>query len=113
MAGQTFNLERDNTGAPLPIVRLGTATPISNSAGVAATSAESLGGYRLFRVTATENVWLQFGTASVTATADGDANVLFLAGTEILIIPEAATHWSGIRAGATDSVVQFFPVNEI
>ena len=113
MASKTFNLDRDNTGAPVPVIRLGGVTPISNTAGVAATTAESLGGYKMFRVTSDQNVWLKFGDNTVTATADGDACLLFLAGTEILIIPEASTHWSGIRAGGTDAVVQFFPCNEL
>lgn len=112
MATQEFNVVRDNNGDVVPVVQLGTATPISATVSSSATTAESLAGNAMFRVTSDQNVWLKFGDNSVEAAADGDDSLLFLAGTEVFIIPEGTTHWSGIRATGNDAVVQFFAVNE-
>ena len=112
MTTKLFNIVRDNSGEAVPVTRLGAAPESSDTVSTSATTGVAL-AYGMYRVTATENVYLQFGGSGVTATADPDESLLFLAGTEILIIPEGTTYWSGIRAGASDSVVQFYPVNDL
>jgi hypothetical protein len=107
-----YNLEVDNNGFSVPVTRIGQGTPLSATCSTSASSAESLAGHTMFRITSDNNVWLKFGGGSVAATADGTDSVLFLAGTEILIVPRGTTHWSGIRAGASDALVQLLPIND-
>ncbi len=57
-------------------------------------------GYAVFRLSATSDCYVLFGTSGVTATADPAASDLFPAGVEVLAAPPGATHISVIQVSA-------------
>ena len=107
-----YNLEVDNNGFAVQVARLSNSAPIYASATVSSSAATSLNSHTMFRVTSDNNVYLRFGDETVVAAINAATNMLFLAGTEILIVPRGATHFAAIRAGGSDALVQFIPIND-
>lgn len=103
---------QDKDGSVVPsLVIDADATPIGiTTSGAGATAAQSLGGKKAFRVTADGAAWIRFGGNSVAATADADASILFLEGTEpVLVTGTGISHVSIMRVGGTDVTVQLVP----
>lgn len=99
-------LLQDANGAPIQLLP-GSSVRANLTAGATTSSTtlptNSAGAVVIVR--STDYVWLNFGTAGVTATAAA-TSILVAPGEGAYAVPSTATHFAGLRVGSTDVVVQ-------
>lgn len=99
---RTVAIALDRLGNPIQAV-----TPDATvSAAIGATSVRSAlpTDTELVRITSLGNCFFRFGNSAVTATS---ADTPMVAGTEIMKVPDGATHVAVIQNGAVTSTVYF------
>lgn len=95
----------DSNGRPIPVPRT-SQTRVNLTAGVASSnSALPSGGFRLVFIRCTDHIWINWGTAGVTASA-ANTSQLHPAGESVQVVPTGATHIAVLRVGSTDVPVQ-------
>jgi hypothetical protein len=98
-------LPRDFDSNPIPVA-VGSGSRAALTAGVATSNTTlpaSTSGMVIVRCT--DYFWLNFGTSGVTAVA-GATSILCPPGEGLYPVPSTATHFAGLRVGASDVVVQ-------
>lgn len=102
-----INFPRDKSGGVVPILNLDfnqtTGTVTLTSSGVSASSAlpSDYSAGDVIYVSATNDVYITFGTGSVTATS---SDVVFPYGGQPLVIPAGATHVAVLQISAAGAV---------
>lgn len=112
-------MPRDLVDASLPKDRNSSAiqvlpdsgTRVNLTAGVATSNAAlPSGADDMVIVRCTDYFWLNFGTSGVTASAAA-TSILCPPGEGAYVLPSGATHFAGLRYGASDVIVQVAAVN--
>lgn len=105
MARVPTQLPRDYDSNPIQ-VPVGSGNRTNLTAGVATSNAAlPTGANTLVIVRCTDYIWLNFGTSGVTASA-ASSSTLCPPGEGMYPISSTATHFAGLRVGASDVAVQ-------
>jgi hypothetical protein len=91
-------------GSPIQHVE-GTGTRVNLTAAAVSSNSAIPSGATAVKVTALDNVWLNFGTGAVTASA-ATTSILHYSGVDMYSIPDGATHVAVLRVGSSDVPVQ-------
>lgn len=107
MATPTFvnaTLPIDRNGREIQVLR-GSGSRANLTAGATTSNVALPTGAQIVFIRATDHVWINFGTAGVTASA-ANTSQLHPAGESVAIVPTGATHFAALRVGASDVPVQ-------
>lgn len=107
MATPTYvniTLPIDRNGREVQVLK-GSGTRVNLTAGVASSNTTIPSGAQVVFVRCTDHIWLNWGTAGVTASA-ANTSLLHPAGESVQIIPAGTTHVAVLRVGAADVPVQ-------
>lgn len=107
MATPTFvdtTLPIDRNGREIQVPRT-SQNRVNLTAGSATSNAALPSGYKIVYVRCTDHIWLNWGTAGVTASA-ASTSQLHPAGESVQVVPKGATYIAVLRVGASDVPVQ-------
>lgn len=94
----------DRNGREIQVPR-GSGSRVNLTAGASSSNAALPTNSQVVFVRCTADIWLNFGTSGVSATATA-SSILHPAGESVQVVPTGATHVAVLRFGATDVTVQ-------
>ena len=103
------NMTRDVSGAPVQALTPMSTTAVITTSPSTATQALPAGlvSGEIVRVAATQDIYLEFGDVSITATT---ASLLVPAGVEYFVVPPRSTHFAALQVSA-GGICQLTEVN--